>query len=123
MTDFTADIQAFMRRHGYTHLTPHSALFDMDGTLYDSMPRHAHAWMNMCAEEGLEAQYNEFSGSKAVPAPTPSTSSLIANTATTPHPRTLSACTDAKPNCLPHSRHHQSSKAPMPSPGTAVMPQ
>ena len=38
MTDFTADIQAFMRRHGYTHLTPHAALFDMDGTLYDSMP-------------------------------------------------------------------------------------
>ena len=62
MTDFTADIQAFMRRHGYTHLTPHAALFDMDGTLYDSMPRHAHAWMNMCAEEGLEAQYNEFFG-------------------------------------------------------------
>ena len=60
MTDFTADIQAFIRRHGYTHLTPRAALFDMDGTLYDSMPRHARAWMNMCAEEGLNAHYDEF---------------------------------------------------------------
>ena len=60
MTDFTADIQAFIRRHGYTHLTPLAALFDMDGTLYDSMPRHARAWMNMCAEEGLNAHYDEF---------------------------------------------------------------
>lgn len=62
MTDFTADIQAFMRHHGYTHLTPKAALFDMDGTLYDSMPRHARAWMKMCDEEGLKAQYNEFFG-------------------------------------------------------------
>lgn len=60
MTDFTADIQAFIRRHGHTHLTPRAALFDMDGTLYDSMPRHARAWMNMCAEEGLNAHYDEF---------------------------------------------------------------
>ncbi len=62
MIDFITDIQAFIRRHGYTHLTPKAALFDMDGTLYDSMPRHARAWMEMCAEEGLKADFDEFFG-------------------------------------------------------------
>lgn len=51
-----------MRRHGYTRLTTRAALFDMDGTLYDSMPLHARAWMEMCAEEGLNAHFDEFFG-------------------------------------------------------------
>ena len=58
--DFTHDIQAFARRHGYLRMTPRAALFDMDGTLYDSMPRHARAWMAMCDEEGIDAQFDEF---------------------------------------------------------------
>ena len=60
--DFTTEIQHFMRRHGYERLTPQAALFDMDGTLYDSMPRHARAWMTMCEEEHLQARYDEFFG-------------------------------------------------------------
>lgn len=37
-----------------------AALFDMDGVLYDSMPRHARAWMAMCRRNGLKAQPEEF---------------------------------------------------------------
>lgn len=37
-----------------------AALIDMDGTLYDSMPSHARAWMQMTAEYGLSADYDEF---------------------------------------------------------------
>lgn len=37
-----------------------AALFDMDGVLYDSMPRHAKAWMAMCREEGFDAREEEF---------------------------------------------------------------
>ncbi|MDE6300951.1 MAG: HAD family phosphatase [Muribaculaceae bacterium] len=40
--------------------TLRAALFDMDGTLYDSMPNHARAWMRMCEEQGLEAAPEEF---------------------------------------------------------------
>ena len=30
--------------------------------LYDSMPGHARAWMEMCRREGLHAEYDEFFG-------------------------------------------------------------
>ena len=45
-----------------THHIPNlrAALFDMDGTLYDSMPNHARAWMRMCTEQGLPAKPEEF---------------------------------------------------------------
>lgn len=39
-----------------------AVLFDMDGVLYDSMPRHATSWMEMCKQTGLKADYNEFFG-------------------------------------------------------------
>lgn len=49
-----------------THQLPTQAveavLFDMDGVLYDSMPRHAAAWMEMCRKTGIEATYDEFFG-------------------------------------------------------------
>lgn len=49
-----------------THTLPTHAveavLFDMDGVLYDSMPRHATAWMEMCRKTGIEASYDEFFG-------------------------------------------------------------
>ena len=32
----------------------------MDGTLFDSMPSHADAWMVMCRENGIPAERNEF---------------------------------------------------------------
>ena len=37
-----------------------AALCDMDGTLYDSMPRHARAWHRMATEMGIEATEDEF---------------------------------------------------------------
>ena len=37
-----------------------AALFDMDGTLYDSMPNHAHAWMRLCRDQGWDAREDEF---------------------------------------------------------------
>lgn len=37
-----------------------AALIDMDGTLYDSMPSHARAWMQMIGETGLDAREEEF---------------------------------------------------------------
>lgn len=37
-----------------------AVLFDMDGVLYDSMPRHAAAWMEMCRRSGIKASYDDF---------------------------------------------------------------
>ncbi len=37
-----------------------AALIDMDGTLYDSMPGHARAWLRMTKEYGIDATYDEF---------------------------------------------------------------
>lgn len=37
-----------------------AALIDMDGTLYDSMPRHARAWHRMVTELGIKASVDEF---------------------------------------------------------------
>lgn len=37
-----------------------SALIDMDGTLYDSMPWHAKAWQKLMAELGVETNMEEF---------------------------------------------------------------
>ena len=58
--DFKDLIIKFCRRHGYAYIQPRAALFDMDGTLYDSMPNHAKAWMDMCAQAGLEASPEDF---------------------------------------------------------------
>lgn len=37
-----------------------AVLFDMDGVLYDSMPRHADAWMELCRRIGINAKYEDF---------------------------------------------------------------
>lgn len=37
-----------------------AALFDMDGTLYDSMPNHARAWMRVMCDIGVDAREEEF---------------------------------------------------------------
>lgn len=37
-----------------------AALIDMDGTLYDSMPNHARAWMRVMEDMGVEAREEEF---------------------------------------------------------------
>lgn len=37
-----------------------AALIDMDGTLYNSMPNHAKAWMRLMNDKGLQAREDEF---------------------------------------------------------------
>lgn len=37
-----------------------AALIDMDGVLYDSMPRHARAWQKMMALQGVSTTADEF---------------------------------------------------------------
>ena len=39
---------------------PKCALIDMDGVLYDSMPRHARAWKRMTDEIGMSCREEEF---------------------------------------------------------------
>lgn len=39
----------YLTKHGFEHFEPKAVLFDMDGVLYDSMPRHAIAWQNSMA--------------------------------------------------------------------------
>ncbi len=41
-------------------LFPKAILFDMDGTLYDSMPNHASSWYQMVREHGIECTPEEF---------------------------------------------------------------
>ena len=55
-------ITQYLAATGFKEFRPKAALIDMDGTLYDSMPRHADAWMEMCRREGLHAEYDEFFG-------------------------------------------------------------
>lgn len=50
----------FLVKHHYKALTPRAALFDMDGTLYDSMPNHAKAWHRMATDAGIESTEEEF---------------------------------------------------------------
>jgi len=37
-----------------------AVLIDMDGTLYDSMPNHARAWMRLMTSKGIDARPEEF---------------------------------------------------------------
>lgn len=50
----------YTARTGRTLHDPVAALFDMDGVLYDSMPRHSKAWKQMCDENGIAADPDEF---------------------------------------------------------------
>lgn len=53
-------VAAYLQDHKLSRLDLRAALFDMDGTLYDSMPSHADAWMQMCRDNGLTARREEF---------------------------------------------------------------
>ncbi len=56
----TKCVSDFLSRTHKPKLSIAAALFDMDGTLYDSMPCHADAWMQMCRANGLHAERDEF---------------------------------------------------------------
>lgn len=53
-------IKHYFERTGFGRIEPRAALFDMDGTLYDSMPHHADAWLAMTRLIGIEADRDEF---------------------------------------------------------------
>ena len=53
-------INRYLRRSGHINVVPRAALIDMDGTLYDSMPRHALAWRQMMSEIGVDVPTDEF---------------------------------------------------------------
>lgn len=44
---------------GLRMMCPQAALIDMDGTLYDSMPLHARAWVEMSAAAGFDINTDE----------------------------------------------------------------
>ena len=46
---YSAVIKKYLRKHGFERFEPKAVLFDMDGVLYDSMPRHAIAWQRSMA--------------------------------------------------------------------------
>lgn len=53
-------VSNYCKRHAPTEWHPRAALIDMDGVLYDSMPRHAAAWQRMMAEVGVNTTREEF---------------------------------------------------------------
>lgn len=61
MNDLLAEaVERYASRSGNTPGKVHAVLFDMDGVLYDSMPGHARAWKQMCDENGIVAEEDEF---------------------------------------------------------------
>jgi len=60
MNPFTTEVTAFLKRHSLKSAPVRAALIDMDGTLFDSMPRHSAAWEAMAAEAGLSTIDGEF---------------------------------------------------------------
>lgn len=58
--NFSKEISQYLNRHGIKSMIPQAFLFDMDGTLYDSMGNHASAWHRMATETGIESTLDEF---------------------------------------------------------------
>ena len=46
-------VKTYLEKHGFELFEPKVVLFDMDGVLYDSMPRHAIAWQQSMASFGI----------------------------------------------------------------------
>lgn len=53
-------VSRYLERHGLTRMKVRAALIDMDGTLYDSMPLHARAWVEMTRGIGIDEPDEEF---------------------------------------------------------------
>ena len=50
---FFSAINQFIKRNNYPKFSPKAIFFDMDGVLFDSMPKHAVAWVKAMHESGL----------------------------------------------------------------------
>ena len=48
-----SDIPSLHINNGFKASGLKAVLFDMDGVLFDSMPRHAKAWVRVCRDHGL----------------------------------------------------------------------
>lgn len=67
--DVLTSIKKYLERTGFGRFCPKAALFDMDGVLYDSMPRHAVCWVKAMRKFGLEMteqQAYEYEGMRGV---------------------------------------------------------
>ncbi len=53
-------LKHYTARTGATLQRPRAVMFDMDGILFDSMPGHCKAWKQVCDENGIEAEADEF---------------------------------------------------------------
>lgn len=60
MTDPQQAASLYLAANGLSAMNPKAFLFDMDGTLYDSMRNHAGAWYRMITEQGIPATPEEF---------------------------------------------------------------
>ena len=56
---YQISIKNYLEKHGFEALRPKAVLFDMDGVLYDSMPRHAIAWQQSMAKFGIGRKIDE----------------------------------------------------------------
>lgn len=59
-TKLESALKNYAARTGHRLENAAAVLFDMDGVLYDSMPGHCKAWKQMCDENGIVAQPDEF---------------------------------------------------------------
>lgn len=50
-------VENYLKKHGFERFDPKVVLFDMDGTVYDSMHNHAVCWQKMMAEFGFDMPY------------------------------------------------------------------
>jgi beta-phosphoglucomutase-like phosphatase (HAD superfamily) len=48
-----ATVEKYLSENNFASWTPKAVFFDMDGVIFDSMPRHAKAWSEAMALEGL----------------------------------------------------------------------
>lgn len=53
-------IEHWKNRTGYDTFNLRAALFDMDGTLYNSMPNHTMSWYQLMTAQGVECTRDEF---------------------------------------------------------------
>ncbi|MDE7410643.1 MAG: HAD-IA family hydrolase [Paramuribaculum sp.] len=53
-------VKNYLQRINRERVDLQAALIDMDGTLYDSMPRHAEAWRLMTSELGITLPIDDF---------------------------------------------------------------
>ena len=59
-TQIVESINHWRERAGQDKLSVKAALFDMDGTLYDSMGNHTASWYRLMTEQGIDCTRDEF---------------------------------------------------------------